>query len=427
LESAVDSAASLSAVDARSVVTHLSRLRSPRGQSDPFPIYRQLREMGELLPTPWGGYLLTGYDLCDEVLRSRHWRVIDDGWKTRQGSDRWTGFAHQELSQTLQGLNNGHHTRHRRSIGNPFDRATLNRLYDATADAVDRLLGQLADRLADGEVVDFGRTVGDQLPIAVIGSWLDLPPADHPLLLKLTHEHVVCQELLPAPSQLAAADAAAAGLRDYFAALVQERRAAPGDDIISGWLRTWDALEPDQEAADRAVFYLLMFLFVASVETTSTLLPTMVWLFDQHPEQRQWLQDHPYQVPQAVEEVLRYDPPIHVAGRYATEDTELGGLRIPKDRMVHVIIASANHDPSRVPEPDVFDIRRTGSQQLSMHLAFGGGAHYCVGAALARQEAQVLLEGLIKQLPGMRVSRPPVWTSRVAFRRVTELYVTAGR
>jgi cytochrome P450 len=379
--------------------------------------------MGEVLPTPWGGYLLTGYDLCDQVLRSRDWLVIDDGWKARQGSDRWTGFAHQELSRTLQGLNPPHHTRHRRSLGNPFDRATLARLQGTASATVVRLLDELAGRLRDGEEVDFGQTIGDPLPIAVIGHWLDLPPADYPLLLRLTHDHVVCQELLPTRSQLRTADAAAHGLRDYFTEVIRDRRAAPRQDVISGWLRTWDALGTEREAADRAVFYLLMFLFVASVETTSALLPTMVWLLDQHPDQRRWLQHNPHQVPQAVEEVLRYDPPIHVAGRYAATDTELGGVPIAKDRMVHIIIASANHDPSRVLEPDIFDIRRSGDQQLSLHLAFGGGAHYCVGAALARQEAQVLLDGLIRQLPGMRVGRPPVWSPRVAFRRTSGMTV----
>lgn len=416
-------AAPPAAVGTRTVVSHLSRLRSPRGQADPFPVYRDLRSLGEVLPTPWGGRLVTGYQLCDRVLRSRDWLVIDDGWKQRQGSERWTGFAHRELSRTLQGFNPPQHTRHRRSLGNPFDRGTLARLQGTTAGAVTQLLDGLAERLHDGEEVDFGESVGERLPIAVIGHWLDLPAADHPLLLRLTHEHVTCQELLPTPSQLAGADAAAEGLRAYFAAVVRDRRARPREDVVSGWLRAWDTLETDRDAADRAVFYLLMFLFVAAVETTSTLLPTMVWLLDRHPGQRRWLHNHPHEVPGAVEEVLRYDPPIHVAGRYAAADTELGGVPIARDQLVHLVIGAAQHDPRHLADPDVFDIRRPAGRGIPLHLAFGGGAHYCVGAALARQEAQVLLEGLLKQLPGLRVSRPPVWASRVAFRRMTGMTV----
>ncbi|WP_103502832.1 cytochrome P450 [Streptomyces sp. SM14] len=419
------SVAQPTAVGTRSVVSHLSRLRSPRGQADPFPVYRRLRALGPVLPTPWGGHLVTRYDLCDQVLRGRDWHTIDAEWKARQSGDRWTGFAHQELSRTLQGLNSPHHPRHRRSIGNVFDRATLAELHGTVAGSVDGLLDTLVERIRDGEEPDFGAVVGDQLPIEVIGAWLDLPRADYPLLLWLTHEHVVCQELLPTPTDLASADNAAQGLRLYFTALVHDRRLNPGNDVISRWLRVWDELESDPEAAEAAVFYLVMFLFVAAVETTATLLPTMVWLLDQHPDQRRLLLADPGLVPGAVEEVLRYDPPIHMAGRVASRDMELGGVTVTQDSMVHLMIGSANHDPDHIVEPDVFDIRRQGNQ-LSMHLAFGGGAHYCVGAALARQEATELLRALTVRLPGLRVSTPPTWSRRVAFRRMTGMRVREG-
>lgn len=418
-------AAPTTAVGTRTVVSHLSRLRSPKGQADPLPHYRDLRELGPVLPTPWGGHLVTRHALVDSVMRSRKWRTTDTAWKERQDSDRWNGFAHQELSRTLQGLNSPHHTRHRRSIGNVFDRATLAGLHAVVAGTVDGLLDTLQDRVAEEGDADFGSLVGDQLPIEVIGSWLDLPRADYPKLLWLTHEHVVCQELLPTATALAGADRAAEGLRTYFTEVIRDRRAHPRDDVISGWLRTWDAMEEDREQADAAVFYLLMFLFVASVETTATLMPTMVHLLDRHRDQWRAVVADPDLAPAAVEEVLRYDPPIHMAGRVAARDTELGGVLIPKDAMVHLMIGSANHDPDHHRDPAAFDIHRTG-ERISLHLAFGGGAHFCVGAALARQEATLLLRGLAQRFPRLHVTSPPQYAQRVAFRRLTGMRVSTG-
>ncbi|MET7936577.1 cytochrome P450 [Streptomyces sp. NPDC005322] len=315
-------------------------------------------------------------------------------------------------------MNPPHHTRQRRSLGNIFDRATLNALHAPVARMADELLDRLAERLRTAGEADFATVVGEELPVATIGHWLKLPRADHELLRSLTHGQAYAQELLPSASQLTQANAAARGLRDYFTAVVQERRQALGDDVLSDWIRTWDAIEPDRAVADETLYHLVMFIVIASLETTSTLLSNMVWLLDQHPRQLQWLRSHPEGIPQAVEEVLRYDPPIHLTTRVATEDTVLSGFRISRDDIVHVMIGAANHDPAHMADPDTFDIWRTAS-----HLGFGGGIHYCLGAALARLEARVLLSGLIRRFPTLRVVSPPVWEPRVAFRRLTALHV----
>ncbi|WP_059005912.1 cytochrome P450 [Streptomyces specialis] len=378
--------------------------------------------MGDVVAAPWGAFLLTTYDVCDHVLRSKTWLALDGEWRARQGDgNRWAAPASRELGRALQGLNPPHHTRFRRSVGHIFDRATLSRLRDPITRTVDRLLDELAVRMRDGEA-DFADLVGEELPVASMGLWLDLPRADYPLLRHLAHEQGYAQELLPSASQIARSNAATLGLRDYFGALVRERRASPGDDIVSGWLRTWDELEDgDQDAADEAVYLLTMFLVIAALETSSTFLSGMVWTLDQHPDQLNWLRSNPQEVPGAVEELLRYDAPVHLTTRAAAEDTVLAGVPIAKDQLVHTLIASANHDPARTTDPEVFDIRRPG-RHLS-HLAFGGGIHYCIGAGLARLQAHALLEGILRRFPTLRVSVPPVWEPRVAFRRLTALQV----
>ncbi|MDT0306538.1 cytochrome P450 [Streptomyces sp. DSM 44917] len=306
-------------------------------------------------------------------------------------------------------------------MGNVFDRRTLGDLRGHVTRITERLLDRLQEHLRDAGEADFSALVSEELTIAAMGQWIGIPEADQPTVRSLSHTHLYSQELLPSPSQLSAADVGALGMRDYFTGLVRDRRAHPGDDVVSGWLRAWDELEPDREAADEAVYYLTMFIVGAALETTSTLLSNLVLVLDQHPDQRNWLREHPEQVPQAVEEVLRWDAPVHVTTRVAGEDTELAGVRIRKDEIVHALIASANHDPARFDAPEVFDIARAGRGLT--HLAFGGGVHYCLGAGMARLQAGVLLEALLRRFPALRVSKPPEWEPRVAFRRLSALHV----
>ncbi|MEE1753556.1 cytochrome P450 [Streptomyces sp. SP18CS02] len=375
--------------------------------------------MGDVVRAPWGGYLLTGYDVCDQVLRGRNWLAPDFAWQERQSdTDRWDAIATQEMTKTLSRLNAPDHTCQRRSLGNLFDRSTIQRLTPHVERHVDRLLDGLAEGLRRGEA-DFVGLVGDRLPISTIGSWLGIPPEDHPAILEITHNQVHAQELLPTKRQLALSAEATVRLRAYFTGLVGRRRATPGDDVLTGWIRTWDALEPDRATADEILYRLTMFVTIASLETTATLLSTMVWLLSREPGQWAWLAEHPEHVDAAVDEVLRYDPPIHVNTRVAADDTVLAGVPIAKDSMVHVLYGAANHDPRRNADPALFDILRRGD-----HLTFGGGVHYCLGAALARLEARTLLAGLLRRFPTLRPAAPPGYASRMVFRRVTSLKVT---
>ncbi|MFR9672919.1 cytochrome P450 [Streptomyces sp. TR06-5] len=398
----------------------MARLRTPAGQADPFPLYAELREMGEVVPAPWGGHLVTSYDAANEVLRGKSWLVPDADWRARQGADavRWDRPAVHSLSRTLSGLNPPEHPRQRRALGNIFDRNTLAGLRGPVAKTVETLLDRLEEQLdAEGEA-DFVSLVSEELPVAALGHWMGIPEADQPLVRRLTHEHVYAGELLPTKSQLAISDDASDGLREYFLRLVRERRRNPADDALSGWIRTWDELEPDQEVADETLYYLAMFISMASLETTSTTLSTMLWLLDRNPSQHEWLRAHPEHVPDAVEETVRFDPPIHVISRIPAEDTTLAGRSVSVDEVAHVLLGAAHHDPRRFDAAEEFDLRRSGP-----HLGFGGGVHYCIGSALARLEANVLLEALLRRFPRLRVSSPPSYASRVVFRRLTGMSV----
>ncbi|MGV9270112.1 cytochrome P450 [Kitasatospora sp. NPDC003701] len=377
--------------------------------------------MGDLVPAPWGGYLVTGYDACSQVLRGRTWLVPDFAWQDRQtDTERWHAVATQEMSRTLSRLNAPEHTRQRHSLGNLFDRQTLQAMAPRIEADVEALLDRLAERIrADGQA-DFAAVVGERLPINTVGRWLDISPADYAHILDITHNQVHAQELLPTKSQLAISEAATLQLRRYFTGLVQERRANPGDDVVSGWIRTWDALESDRATTDRIVYELTMFVTIASLETTATLLSSLLWSLLRSPGQWDWLRARPEHIDDAIEEALRHDPPIRLNSRVAGEDTVLAGVLVPKDTMVHVMYGAANHDPRRNPDPHTFDILRKGS-----HIAFGGGAHYCLGAGLARLEARALLGQLLRRFPTLRAASPPEYAPRMVFHRVTSLRVTA--
>ncbi|MER5554815.1 cytochrome P450 [Streptomyces sp. NPDC002793] len=403
--------------DRRASASLFSRLRTAKGQENPFPIYEELLSRGEVGPAPWGGSFVTGFAMCDQVLRSRDWLEPDKRWRERQGSGtRWNASSSREMSHTLAALNPPDHTRARRAAGT-FDRSTVELIGRSVSRTTDQLLNTLADRLRDGEA-DFCALVGEELPVATIGDWLGLPPADWPRLRELTHDQVFTQELLPSASQLAASDAATAELRSYFTNLVKDRRAHPGEDPVSRWIESWDAVEPDRDKADEAVYFLVLFVLLAALETTATLLTTMTLLLVESPARWDLIADRPDLVPSFVEETLRYDPPTHVISRVAAADCVLGDMRIRKDEMVHLLVGAAHRDPAKHEEPDMFDPLRPPA-----HLAFSGGIHYCLGAPLARLEAQTLLRKLVRRLPRLTLVRRPSMAARVAFRRPLNLDV----
>ncbi|HEY5834807.1 cytochrome P450 [Streptomyces sp.] len=404
--------------DHRSAVGLFSRLRTAKGQADPFPIYSELRSMGGVVAAPWGGHVVTSFDLCDQVLRSRDWLEPDASWRDRQGTGtRWTAPSAREMSRTLPALNPPDHTLVRRSAGSMFDRASLGRFRETVTGITRRLLDGLGEQLRHGEA-DLSALVSDELPVATIGEWLQLPAEDYPLLRELTHDQVFAQELLPSASQLAKSDASTAQLRAYFVGLVRERRKNPGPDPVSRWIATWDEIEDIPEVADEAVYFLALFVLLAALETTSTLLSTTALLLLERPDQWSWLASHPAYVPAAVEEALRYDPPTHVISRIARADCTLGGVPVKADEMVHLMVGAANRDPARHQDAELFDLHRKAA-----HLSFSGGIHYCLGAPLARLEAQTLLHELLRRFPRLTLARTPQWEPRVAFRRLTALHV----
>lgn len=415
----------------RELVSLFSKLRKGAGQANPLPIYAELRRAGDIISVPWGGMLVNSHSLAQQVLRDKQWIVPDRAWRSQQGAGtRWSSPASLQMSQTLPLLNSPAHTQIRRPLGNIFNQGTLADLQHSTEEMVEVLLDEFTDQLVDGPA-DFVALVSEKLPIMLIGKWMGLPSQDHDLLRNLTHDQVHTQELFPTASEIRVSDAATARLQAYFTNLIRDRRRTPGDDPVSTWIRTWDDLEGSPARTDATVHALAVFMVLAALETTSHLIANAVRLLLENPTQLALVRQHPDLVPDAIEEALRYDAPIHLISRVATANTELGGISIAAGETVQLLIGAAHHDPEHFTDPHTFDVRRrrggaedAPASRVTSHLAFGAGIHYCLGNALARMEATVLLTALLRRPIRLRLSAPPRWAPRVVFRRITSMHLT---
>jgi cytochrome P450 len=217
--------------------------------------------------------------------------------------------------------------------------------------------------------------------------------------------------------RLLAGEAAAGAFMEYVRALVEERRSAPGDDLLSALIAAEDA---GDRLAEEELVATVVFLFSAGHQTTRDLIANGLLGLLRHPDQWTRLLDDQSLVPAAVEECLRYDPPVTMFPRRALEDTTIGGIAIAAGEQVYVSISAANRDPARFLDPDRFDLSREDNE----HVAFGGGIHYCLGAALARAEAQIVLGTLLRRYPHLELADPTIeWRDTLTFRGPATLYV----
>ncbi|HET6212972.1 MAG TPA: cytochrome P450, partial [Micromonosporaceae bacterium] len=228
-------------------------------------------------------------------------------------------------------------------------------------------------------------------------------------------------ELGPAVwKHLPAADLAADELSEYFGRLAAQRRAHPRDDLVSALVQA-QAANPDQ-LTDAELVANLITLFNAGFVTTTHLLGNGLALVLQRPQARTALVADPELAPGYVEEILRYEPPVHFGVRLALADTEVLGVPVTAGSTVLVLLGAANRDPARFPDPNVFLPTRPDNQPLS----FGGGLHYCLGAALSRVEGRLALPMLLDRFPGLALAGEPGERNQLVLRGYDHLSVTVS-
>ncbi|HYI60199.1 MAG TPA: cytochrome P450 [Acidimicrobiales bacterium] len=310
------------------------------------------------------------------------------------------------------------HTRLRGLVSRAFTPRQMARLEGRIAELTADLLAPLRHRRGR---FDLMAELAYPLPARVICELIGLPPEDHELIATHGQDLAVGLDPLPSGDELRRADRAVAALRHHLAEPIRSRRAAPRDDLLSALVQAeadGDRLDHDELVAT------VVLLLIAGHETTANLIGNAVALLDRHPDQRQALRDRPELAETAVDELLRYEPPVQMTQRNALVDVELAGRTIPAGSIVILLTGAANRDPDVFPDPRRLDLARTPNP----HLAFGGGAHFCLGAALARMEGRIALPALYRALPGLRVAgRRPTHRSSFVIRGYGALPVELAR
>jgi cytochrome P450 len=291
------------------------------------------------------------------------------------------------MGHTILEMDAPEHPRHRALVAKAFRSRMLERWSDTLLRATIR---ELLDAVAPQGQADLVRSLTFPFPVKVISRILGLPESDW---LKFQRWSI---ELISVTQNWDRAVAASQALKGYFAGIVADKRANPGDDLISELVTA----EVDGHVLDdEEIFAFLRLLLPAGAETTYRSSGNLLYGLLTHTDQLDAVRNDRSLIPQAIEEGLRWEPPLLFIMRTATVDTVLGGVPIPANAGIGVSLGGANRDPARYPDPDRFDIFRDARQ----HVAFGAGPHLCLGQHLARLETRVALEEVFDRLPNLRL------------------------
>jgi cytochrome P450 len=310
---------------------------------------------------------------------------------------RWPGGARSRVSEAagvhahMLNLDPPDHTRLRRAVQRAFTPRRAAGLRPRAAQVAAGLLEEMAAR---GGVADLLDAYARPLPITVLCELLGVPAADRPWISAMVREYGEDGDIERAPRELA----------PYFARLIAARRAAPGDDLVSALVREGDGGEDGGGLSAAELLSTVYQLVMAGFDTTVNLIASGTLALLESPGELARLRADPALLPAAVEELLRFTSPVnHASGRFTTEEATIGGAAIPAGEWVIIAISSAGRDPGRFPGPDRLDLAR----DAGGHVAFGYGIHHCVGAPLARMEAEVALGALIARFPGLSLAASP--------------------
>jgi cytochrome P450 len=394
-------------------------LKSPPNVSDPFPLYGWLRDHE---PVHWSSSLhawaVTRYSDVLEIFSqplkfsSDRFRKIDEKYASRRPAVLAVG---EILADWLVFRDPPHHTRLRSLLQKSFTPTHLAQNRDRIQATVDQLLDRVANR---GEM-DFIRAFAFPLPATVIAILLGAPIEDIDVIKEWSDRLAAyLGGSIDGKDNFTEARAGVVQLVDYFRSLLQERRTHARSDLMSLMLQAEH--EGDRLSHEEVIANCVLLLF-AGHETTTNLLGNGLFHLLRHPDQLRLLQQAPELTPTAVEELLRYDGPVPATIKVATEEVEWHGRQIRRGDMVLPFIASANRDPRQFPEPDALDLRRMPNRNV----AFAYGIHFCLGAPLARLEAQLTFDTLLRRFPDLGLkSGEASWKPMIFLRGLESLPVT---
>ena len=394
----------------------LFQLMYPEVLADPYPLYNRLRTAD---PVHWDPFLhtwvVTRYEDVDYVLK--HFsaaRTPTPQQLTELGLSGLNRVAEVLVRQMLF-LDGRAHARVRNLAASAFTRSRVQRLRTH----IEEITNSLLDAVMERREMDVIADLGDPLPAIVTAELMGLPTSDWQQLTAWSTQFAeVLGNLQHNPDHTARVLRTIDELTDYFRAAVRDHREHPGDDLICAFI---NAQQDGESFSEDEVIANSIIVMTGGQETTTNLIGNGVLNLLSHPDQWDALKNNRGGLGTAIEELLRFDGPIQYTSRLAPKDVEIGGRKIRGRQAVIAILAAANRDPSRFPDPDRLDLARTDNR----HLAFASGPHSCFGAPLARLEADVVFTALLERTPDLALKDAPRnWIENVGFRGLTSLPVT---
>ncbi|MEU7091093.1 cytochrome P450 [Kitasatospora aureofaciens] len=385
----------------------------------PYDVYAELREHAPVTyHEPTNQWLVSRHEDVSALLRDR-----------RLGRTYTHRFSHQEFGRPepdpahepfhtlndhgLLDLEAPDHTRIRRLVSKAF----TPRMVEGLRPTVQRLAGELVDGLLAAGGGDLIAAVAEPLPVAVIAEMLGVPEGDRHLLRPWSADITGMFELNPSEEVARRAVTASTEFSDYLRALIRERRANPGEDLISALIQ---AQEGSDALSEQEMVSTCVLLLNAGHEATVNTTGNGWWALFRNPGELARLRgDVDGLLPTAVEELMRWDTPLQMFERWVLEDIEVRGVTVPRGAEIALLFGSANRDPERFADPDRLDLGRTDNP----HITFGAGIHFCLGAPLARLELTESFGALLRRAPGLRLVREPEWNPGYVIRGLKELLV----
>jgi cytochrome P450 len=389
---------------------------SPEFIRDPYPSYERLRTNDPMHVTAFGAFLASRHAEASLVLRDKRFGkdYVNRSIK-RYGPKIMDEPVFRSMSHWMLQQDPPDHTRLRGLVVKAFTARRVEDMRPRIQEVVDQTLDAVADRGHMDLIEDFAF----RLPVTIICDMLGVPEEHREVFFKSSRDGGRLLDPVPlTPAEIAAGNAGNAMAKLYFQQLFELRRKNPGDDLTTQLVQ---AEEDGSKLSNEELTANIILLFGAGHETTVNLIGNGLLALHRNPDQLALLQARPELITNAVEEFLRYDSSVQLTGRVALEDIDdLGGRKIPKGDTVLCLLGSANRDPAVYPDrPDRLDITRPNVKPLS----FGGGIHHCLGAQLARIEAEIAILTLLRRLPDLRLddAQNPDWRPTFVLRGLKRL------
>ncbi|MEH2162867.1 MAG: cytochrome P450 [Nostoc sp.] len=390
-------------------------------RTNPYPTYHHLRSE-EPLHRYFvdGDWVLTRYVDVKAVLKSGRVcshdkpELIKEKNQYLQGKQRNLNSLASISNRLLFYMNPPDHTRLRGLVTKAFSLTVVEQMRPRIQGIVNELLGKVQNT---GNI-DIIADLASPLPVTVIGSMLGIPNEAQDQLHQWSNVLSRILDALVSLEEYEAMNQAINEFQEYLRTLVAEREKNPQPDLISGLIA---AREQGDKLSEEELLSTCILLFATGEETTVNTIGNGMLALLRHPEEMEKLKKEPTLIQNAVEEILRYDSPVQLTNRIVLENIEIGNQTIKAGEKILLCLGAANRDPAQFPDPDRLNINRSENN----HLAFGDGIHYCLGATLARAQAQIAINTLLQQFPNLQLASDNLeWRKNLALRGLTSLPVT---